>query len=517
MAAEAGSSKHYNCIIVGAGPGGLATAKAMKDLGVEPLLVLEASAAVGGVWRDDGTGLTWDGMKTNLSIEKVELSDLQHEDSVAEFPTAKDMSNYYRRYAATHGLLPLIQFHRRVTNLQRIEGLEGCSSSWRAIAQSTATADVEEFTASFVVVASGVFAKPSLPLDLVTRCDQQHVPWCHSGGLQMSTFDASSNVIMVGAAYSGADIAVAIANTGATVTVVVRTPRWYLPRYMCITNSQANSKPPLEPWDRLMEQRSKADDRADCYRNRSRHQDQHRCLASFLRNAGEVHPAMALDPAKHAASAVITDDFLRYVEEGKIRVLTAAELEANPELLGTLHGRPITRVVFATGYRTAVGDFLSQEILAPCEPKFETDYLPLLLYKSTLHPTMTGLGFVGLYRGPYQASIDVQARWLASLASKRVPWPCKAVIHNQLVIERSIRETGAKADDEDLPVPHMSPHPNYIGFTDSIAEEFGARPTVHELPSLESKPVIAAQYRLKKDLANGPLPASNPRVSWLLS
>ena len=97
--------ERYRCAIVGAGPGGLAAAKVMKDVGVAPLVVFEAASSVGGVWRQDGTGATWEGMRTNLAREKCELSDLAHLPSVGDFPTAVEMADYFTRYASTFGLI----------------------------------------------------------------------------------------------------------------------------------------------------------------------------------------------------------------------------------------------------------------------------------------------------------------------------------------------------------------------------------------------------------------------------
>lgn len=42
--------------------------------------------------------------------------------------------------------------------------------------------------------------------------------------------------------------------------------------------------------------------------------------------------------------------------------------------------------------------------------------------------------------------------------------------------------------------PNSFPHSNYIAFTDSIAEEFGAKPLVSENPDYEGSNVVASMY-----------------------
>eukprot|EP00760_Papus_ankaliazontas_P002935 PhM_4_TR11337/c0_g1_i1/m.103951/K00485/FMO; dimethylaniline monooxygenase (N-oxide forming) len=505
---------HIAVCIIGAGPGGLAAAKSLMDCGENNFIILEAQSTVGGVWRDDGTGKTWPGMITNLSREKCRFSDLDHDDGVPDFPTATQMYEYLRRYADTFDLTKKIRFNTTVTSVVRDSTDVESNSTYpynvkaaSACGETTTT----EFRAQFVVVATGVFAQPFLPDDLVVQCREAAVPYYHSQGLDLSQFRGPHHhVLVVGAAYSGADMAVALSSQGARVTTLVRSPRYYLPRL--IDNKNRGEGDEKVPWDRLWECRTASGDTAK-YNSAVEHSKKHAFLSAHLRPGGEAHPLLAVNPDVDAAQTIVTDNFLDYVSDGKINVVKSEGSGGISDLLRRREDG-ITSVVFATGYRCDLS-FLDDHILGPCEPDFTTDFLPLILYKSTLHPTMPDIGFVGIYRGPYMATLEVQARWVAALACKKVRRPSNTKLSEMLEEERFLRSHGGASREEVAATGvgtrrrQAFPHSHYISFTDCLAEEFGARPTTVRFPALAGQNAVAGHYRLESVFSEQ-APIGNP-------
>ncbi|CAM9573862.1 unnamed protein product, partial [Hapterophycus canaliculatus] len=69
----------------------------------------------------------------------------------------------------------------------------------------------------------------------------------------------------------------------------------------------------------------------------------------------------------------------------------------------------VDHVIFCTGLRPRLR-FLPEELLRLLEFD-ENDLLqPLVLHLQTWNPRVPGLGFVGVYRGPYFGSMELQAR-----------------------------------------------------------------------------------------------------------
>eukprot|EP00820_Chromera_velia_P009330 Cvel_21090.t1-p1 / transcript=Cvel_21090.t1 / gene=Cvel_21090 / organism=Chromera_velia_CCMP2878 / gene_product=Dimethylaniline monooxygenase [N-oxide-forming] 2, putative / transcript_product=Dimethylaniline monooxygenase [N-oxide-forming] 2, putative / location=Cvel_scaffold1950:5509-7101(-) / protein_length=531 / sequence_SO=supercontig / SO=protein_coding / is_pseudo=false len=501
------SAERFDVVILGGGPSGLATAASLlHDHSFADFLIVEQSATVGGLWQQGSEGKTWEGMTTNLAKEKCQFSTLLHDEETPTFPSAAAMHAYFVKLAGP--------FHHKIRFESTVTSVLPPVSDrpdWQVqYTQRGAAEGPTMVTCRFLVVATGVFSIPVIPENLAAVCDRAGIPWVHSGQVKKLSGDLvrsdSDHVVVVGGAYSGADLALAIRQHAARVTLCIRTPRWYMTR-MLDKGVVAGGAPTgeTEAWDRLLEARAPHHDDAP-YTNAVTHAQRHRFLASILPQPGESHPALRVDPRVHGANTVITNlDFLDAVKEGRLGICNlnssdeseSKSLFASPE---SLVREKVTKVVFATGYRSSAERFLPEEVLGPCEADFSSDYLPLVLYKATLHPTLDCLAFVGMYRGPYLSTIDVQARWVASLVVGKVSRPPQEKLKRFLEDERAVRATGYVGEEAEGH-RHPFPHSNVVGFTDSIAEEIGERPLVRELPGLAGAWTSSNLYRLKEFLA----------------
>jgi putative flavoprotein involved in K+ transport len=189
--------------IVGAGPTGLAAAAALKERGVETVL-LERSDAIGESWRR---------RYERLHLHTVRwlsgLPGLPIERSAGKWVAKDAYAEYLVRYAGHHALEP-----RLGVDVQRIERTDG---TWTL---RTSDGDLE---AGQVVVASGFSAKPHLP-DWHGR-DAFAGRLVHSADYVDPTPYTGLDVLVVGSGNSGAEIATDVAEAGARrVRISVRTP-----------------------------------------------------------------------------------------------------------------------------------------------------------------------------------------------------------------------------------------------------------------------------------------------------
>lgn len=97
-------------LIIGAGPCGLSHAKALKDAGIAYEQV-EADTEVGGNWFH-GTYRT---AHIISSRRTTEFTDFPMPSDYPDFPSQRQMGDYYKLYADTFELRPQIEFNTKVT------------------------------------------------------------------------------------------------------------------------------------------------------------------------------------------------------------------------------------------------------------------------------------------------------------------------------------------------------------------------------------------------------------------
>ena len=199
-------------IVVGGGASGLSAAAALKQRGIEAL-VLEQDAQVGG---------TWARRYDRLHLHTVRgFSGLAHYRIPRRFPpylSRDEFVAYLREYAG----------HFRLNIATNSEA----SAIWWDAARSrwkVATADGKTWKSHALVVATGQYREPIKP---AWPGVDSYLGWLsHSVGYSNPKPYVGKRVLVVGAGNSGAEIAADIAEHGAKfVAVSIRTPPMIVPR-----------------------------------------------------------------------------------------------------------------------------------------------------------------------------------------------------------------------------------------------------------------------------------------------
>jgi putative flavoprotein involved in K+ transport len=202
-------------VVIGAGPGGLAVAAALKGQGLNPLVVD----------RDDRVGSSWRGHYDRLHLHTPRrwsgLPGYPIPRSFGRWVARDDVVRYLEAYAAHHRLE--LRLGSGVTGIDRVDtSPDGARWAVRLDDGSTVTAD-------HVVVATGYNHTPVEPdwpgLDgfpgevVLAKHYRNGRPY------------AGRDVLVVGSGNTGMEIATDLADHGATrVWLAVRTPPHILPR-----------------------------------------------------------------------------------------------------------------------------------------------------------------------------------------------------------------------------------------------------------------------------------------------
>ncbi|GGN82768.1 flavin-containing monooxygenase [Nocardia rhizosphaerihabitans] len=202
--------------IIGAGYTGLAVAKAYTDLGLDYDHV-EATAAIGGNWSHG----VYDSTYLISSKGVTEYPDYPMPEGYPDFPSAAQMRDYLRSFAAEFGLDHRIEFDTLVTDVAPLD--EAGLAGWRVeFADGTA----REYDG--VVVANGHYWDVDIPSYPGEFTGKQ----IHSKDYKRPADLDGPRVLVVGAGNSGCDLAVEAAVTFGNAEISLRRSYWFIPKYV---------------------------------------------------------------------------------------------------------------------------------------------------------------------------------------------------------------------------------------------------------------------------------------------
>jgi hypothetical protein len=190
-------------IIVGAGQGGISTALALKDVGVQAL-VLERADRLAAAWRS-----RYDRLRLNSCRWLSHLPDRRYPKGTALFPSRDDVVAHLERHAREGGIEP--RFGISVTGVDAEDG------GW------VVRADDGDLSAAQVVIATGYEGVPTIP-EWPGRADFTG-QLIHASEYRDPRRYLDRSVLVVGSGCSGMEIAYDLADGSARkVWLSVRTP-----------------------------------------------------------------------------------------------------------------------------------------------------------------------------------------------------------------------------------------------------------------------------------------------------
>jgi hypothetical protein len=205
--------------VIGAGPSGLAAARALtrRGIGIDSY---EASHDVGGLWDITNPRSTmYESAHLISSRTTTEFAEFPMRTTV-DYPGHRVLHQYFRDYAEKFGLTEQFRFSTRVTRLEPRDG------GW----DLTSTGPDGEQTRWYagVVLANGTLAEPHVPSFPGTFTGEM----LHTSAYKTASQLAGKRVLLIGAGNSGCDIAVDAVHHAASVDMSVRRGYYFVPRYL---------------------------------------------------------------------------------------------------------------------------------------------------------------------------------------------------------------------------------------------------------------------------------------------
>jgi dimethylaniline monooxygenase (N-oxide forming) len=371
--------------VVGAGPSGLTTTKALADRGV-PFDCFERGDRVGGLWAygsRGGNSTAYRSLRINTSRARTQLVDHPMPADYPDFPDHREIAGYLESYAERFGLLERIRLETNVESARRrADGI------WEVELERG-----ERRLYDALVVANGHHSEPLGP--------QPPIPGEFDGvQIHAAEYDApepfaGKRVVVVGLGNSALDIAVDLGPVAERTFLAARRGAHILPhRLQGIPADQIELRPPNWLPGPLRARLGGA------------------LFVHALRREGRQPEDYGLPaPAHklHQAHPSQSDEIFEAIAAGRVQPRPGlASLEGERVRFADGSVAEADAIVYCTGYR------VSFPFLDPGLVSAPGNELPL--YRRIFHPELEGVYFVGLVQpiGPTIHVVEAQAKLVAA-------------------------------------------------------------------------------------------------------
>lgn len=202
--------------IIGAGPSGLAAARALQKAGVS-FIGFEKHSDVGGLWDINNPHSTMYKTAHLISSKRMtEFAEYPMKDSVADYPSHGDLLNYFHDFAEHFQLKKDYVFNADVTSIVRES-----DQVWKIEASG------KSYQVAGVILATGTLHYPNMP-DKGGFTGES----IHSSKYKSPEIFKDKKVLIVGCGNSACDIAVDAIHHAKSVSISVRRGYHFVPKYI---------------------------------------------------------------------------------------------------------------------------------------------------------------------------------------------------------------------------------------------------------------------------------------------
>jgi cation diffusion facilitator CzcD-associated flavoprotein CzcO len=376
--------------VVGAGPCGLTTVKNLLAEGIDFVCYEEASA-VGGNWVYDDSSDRRSVYKATKLISSKRLSEFEDfpiPEDYPDFPSHRQMLDYFNAYAARFNLLPNIALNTRVESARRLG-----DGKWSVETAGPDGRRVETF--DYLLICSGHHRDPLMPAYPGTFTGRT----LHSREYKRPEPFTDKRVLVVGGGNSACDIAVDVSRVAASTGLSMREGQYILPKII---------------WGRPIDQLyARARNVWFRYAPRFVFESAVRAVVKLEVGPWKKYGLQTPEGKPTAMHPTLNSAILAALRDGAVRARPGIARFAGK----TVHfndgsSDTFDTIIWGTGYRIGY-PFLEDTIMGP-------DFANAApLYLTMMHPQVANLFFVGLFQpiGCIWRLADYQAR-IAALQIK---------------------------------------------------------------------------------------------------
>jgi hypothetical protein len=212
--------------VIGAGPCGLAAAKALIEAGLVDTTVIDRGDEVGGNWVFDSRSGHSSVFETTHIISSKKFSEYQDfpfPPGTPDYPSHRDLAAYFRSYADHFGLRPHLRLRTRVLRCDRRPG-GGYDVTTEPEGGGPQTTEAFDR----LIVASGHHHAPRWPDYPGTFTGT----YLHAHEFKRAAPFAGQRVLVIGGGNSACDVAVETSRVSARTDLSWRRGYWIVPKFV---------------------------------------------------------------------------------------------------------------------------------------------------------------------------------------------------------------------------------------------------------------------------------------------
>jgi thioredoxin reductase len=368
--------------VVGAGPCGLTALKNLRAAGLDDVVCYDEGEAIGGNWvfdeRKERPGI-YDATHLISSKRLSEFEDYPMPGHYPDFPSHRQVREYFENYAAHFGLMQFIRLGTRVVRSRLLPDRRWAVSS-------TGPDGAREDIFDYLIVCTGHHREPFMPDD----CGGFSGEVLHSSGYRRPDIFRDKRVLVVGGGNSACDIAVDIGRVAQKSCISMRRGYHIIPKLMFGRPSDLIYAR-LRKMARLPRSLMQA------------------LMALAVRvNVGPLEKYGLQQPKARLLEMhpTLNSDILNALRNGKVLPRVGiSRLEGNTVHFADGSAEEFDAVIFATGYRIHF-PFLDRSVVSWDESG------PIPLYLKMMHREIPNVFFIGLFQpiGCIWRLADHQAR-----------------------------------------------------------------------------------------------------------
>ncbi|GAV79077.1 Pyr_redox_3 domain-containing protein [Cephalotus follicularis] len=362
-------------IIVGAGPSGLATA-ACLSLHSIPYIILEREDCSASIWKK----YAYDRLHLHLAKQFCELPHKSIPSSYPTYVSKIQFIQYLDDYTSRFRISPMYQRSVELASYDQV------GKKWIVKARKVSNGEIVEYRGRFLVVASGEASNPYTPeVEGLSTFPGEVI---HSTQYKNGkAYSDNKHVLVVGSGNSGMEIALDLANYGANISIVVRSPVHILTREMVYVGLIMFKYLRFSMVDWLMVMLSKL-----VYGDQSKYGITRPTEGPFFMKAA------------YGKYPIVDIGTCKKIESGEIQVLPAiASIRGNDVLFENGKSHPFDTIIFCTGFKRSTNKWLKGGDYLLNDDGFPKQSIP------NHWKGKNGLYCVGLSRrGLYGSNVDAQ-------------------------------------------------------------------------------------------------------------
>lgn len=332
--------------IIGTGFSGIAAAIALARAGIDDFILLEKCDDIGGTWRDN----QYPGACCDVPSHLYSFSFELNPDWSRRFSPAAEIHAYQHRVIEKHGLRDRIK-----------AGFEVATARWSQDGWVLGSTRDEVLHARYVISAIGALHIPNKPdfagLGEFSGKVMHSAEWDHG-------YDwAGKDIVVVGSAASAIQIVPKLAQTAARVSVMQRSPNYFIPRKDRGHSRFARALYRKQPWlQKLVRWRQYLFNDFLFHANFMTRGSPakwyvHRMVRKHMRRSvsdPQLRSKLTPDYALGCKRILLSDDFLPAVQQANVELVTEPINHFYQDGLVTDSGREVRAelVVLATGFKT---------------------------------------------------------------------------------------------------------------------------------------------------------------------